>query len=132
MTGAIIEKRPDDEGFRLLDADELKQLCLEYNAILNAGLTNGYTIAYEYQAHDCIFIDNLAVAHRAAPEAHQSADKQGLRIMHRSTVRGVEDFKPDFGLPLQLDIGGKSPFGDGVWHAGGIGFRWEDDIPMQN
>jgi taurine dioxygenase len=132
MTGAVIEKLRHEDGFRLLDDAELQQLCHEYNDILNAGLNNGYAIAYEYQAHDCIFIDNLAVAHRASPEAHLPAEEQGLRIMHRSTVRGVDAFKPHHGLPLQLNIRGPSPFGAGVWQAGGIGFRWDDSIPMQN
>lgn len=132
MTGAVIEKRADDEGFRLLDADELQRLCHQYNDLLNAGLEGGYAIAFEYLENDCLFIDNLAVAHRAAPEAHLPADKQGLRIMHRSTVRGVEDFAPDFGLPLQVNIYGPNPFGTGVWHGGGIGFRWDENIPMQN
>lgn len=132
MTGAVIEKLTDPDGFRLLDAAEMKQLCHEYNDILNAGLEDGYAIAYEYQENDCIFIDNLAVAHRAAPEAHLPAEEQGLRIMHRSTVRGVQDLAPDFDLPMYLNIQGPSPFGDGVWQCGGIGFRWNDGIPMQN
>ncbi len=132
MTGAIIEKRPDEDGFRLLQADEMKQLCHQYNDILNAGLEEGYALAYEYRENDCVFIDNLAVAHRAAPEAHLPVEKQGLRIMHRSTVRGVQDLAPGFGLPLHLNINGASPFGEGVWQAGGVGFRWDDGIPMQN
>jgi len=132
MTGAVIEKLPDQDGFRLLNAEELKQLCHEYNDILDAGLQAGYTIAFEYEERDCIFIDNLAVAHRASPEAHLPADQQGLRIMHRSTVRGVEDFRPHFDLPVRLNIAGPSPFGPGVWQSGGVGFRWDDGIPMQN
>ena len=132
MTGAVIEKLRDADGFRLLDAAELQRLCQEYNDILDAGFEHGYAIAYEYQPRDCIFIDNLAVAHRAAPEAHLPAAEQGLRIMHRSTVRGTRDFAPHHGLPLQLDIHGPSPFGAGVWHGGGIGFRWDERIPMQN
>lgn len=132
MTGAVIEKLPDEDGFRLLNAEEMKHLFNEYNDILNAGFKNGYAIAYEYQEHDCIFIDNLAVAHRASPEAHKPASEQGLRIMHRSTVRGIEDFTSQYGLPLYLDINGPSPFGQGVWQIGGIGFRWDDNIPMQN
>jgi len=132
MTGAVIEKHPDIDGFRLLDAKELKQLCHEYNDILNAGLKHGYAANFEYQTNDCIFIDNLAVAHRAAPEAHLPAEQQGLRIMHRSTVRGVQTFAPYFGLPLHVEIDGPNPFGEGVWQGGGIGFRWDDDIPMQN
>ena len=132
MTGAVIEKLPDEEGFRLLNATELKQLCQEYRDILDAGLENGYAIAYEYQENDCIFIDNLAVAHRAAPQAHLPAEEQGLRIMHRSTVRGVHKLAPGFGLPLYVDIQKPSPFGEGVWQVGGVGFRWDDDIRMQN
>lgn len=132
MTGAVIEKLPDQDGFRLLNAEELQQLCHQYNDVLNAGLKDGYAIAFEYQENDCVFIDNLAVAHRAAPEAHLPVEKQGLRIMHRSTVRGVENLAPDFGLPLQVNIYGANPFGEGVWHGGGVGFRWDDSVPMQN
>ncbi len=132
MTGAVIEKLPDEDAFRLLNADEMQRLCHEYNDILNAGLENGYTTAYEYQENDCVFIDNLAVAHRAAPEAHLPVEEQGLRIMHRSTVRGVQDHAPRFGLPQHVDMQGPNPSSDGVWQGGGIGFRWEDDIPMRD
>ena len=132
MTGAVIEKLRDDEGFRLLDAGELKRLCREYRDVLDAGFEDGYAIAYEYEENDCVFIDNLAVAHRASPEAHLPPEEQGLRIMHRSTVRGVSDLAPAYGLPGRINIAGPSPFGDGVWQAGGVGFRWDDSIPMQN
>jgi taurine dioxygenase len=132
MTGAVIEKHKDNDTFRLLTADELTTLCNEYNELLNAGFDAGYAIAYEYEENDCIFVDNLAVAHRASPEAHRPASEQGLRIMHRSTVRGVADLAPDFGLPLAVDISAPNPFDDGVWQAGGIGFRWDDEIAMQN
>lgn len=132
MTGAVFEKLPDQEGFRLLDADELRQLCREYNALLNAGLEQGYAMNYEYQEHDCVFVDNLAVAHRAAPEAHRPVAEQGLRIMHRSTVRGVDVLKPRHELPLHVDIHGPNPSSGGVWQGGGVGFRWEAGIPMQN
>ena len=132
MTGAVIERARDEDRFRLLNAEELKQLCLEYRDVLDAGLENGYAIEYEYEENDCIFIDNLAVAHRASPKAHLPPEEQGLRIMHRSTVRGVEDLRPDFGLPVRVDIYGPNPFDEGVWQAGGIGFRWDENIRMQN
>ena len=132
MTGAVIEKAPEGDGFRLLDAAELTQLCRDYNALLNAGLEDGYAISYEYGERDCVFVDNLAVAHRASPEAHLPAEQQGLRILHRSTVRGMRNFAPDFGLPLQVDIYGPNPLGAGVWQGGGIGFRWDEGLPMQN
>ena len=132
MTGAVIEKLPDEDGVRLLDASELTTLCRDYNDILNAGLDNGYAMAFEYEENDCVFIDNLAVAHRAAPEAHLPAEQQGLRIMHRSTVRGIHPLSPGFGLPAYVDIHGANPFSAGVWQGGGIGFRWDEHIPMQN
>ena len=132
MTGAVIMKDPKENLFRLLDPGELKDLCHQYNNLLNAGFENGYSINYEYDTNDCLFIDNLAVAHRAAPEAHLPAGKQGLRIMHRSTVQAIEALKPNFGLPIQLDIYSPSPLGEGVWQPGGIGFRWDDEAPMQN
>lgn len=132
MTGAVIEKLPDQDAFGLLDAADLTQLCREYNDILNAGLTEGYALAFEYGKDDCVFIDNLAVAHRAAPEAHMPAEQQGLRIMHRSTVQGVKDLAPGFALPQHVRIDGPNPIGEGVWQGGGIGFRWQDGIPMRN
>jgi taurine dioxygenase len=132
MTGAVIEKLPDKDGFRLLNADELKQFCHKYNDILNTGMEDGYAIAFEYQKNDCVFVDNLAVAHRASPEAHMPVEKQGLRIMHRSTIRGVQNLAPGFGLPQYANINAANPFGQGVWQGGGVGFRWDDSIPMQN
>src|SRR6056297_974034 len=74
MTGAILERKTDRNEFRILNADELTLLCHEYNDLLDAGLHRGYSITYDYRNNDCVFIDNLAVAHRAAPEAHRSAD----------------------------------------------------------
>ena len=52
--------------------------------------------------------------------------------MHRSTTRAVNAFKPDFALPSVLDITAPSLLGEGVWQAGGIGFRWEPTAPMRN
>ncbi|PJK30170.1 taurine dioxygenase [Minwuia thermotolerans] len=132
MTGAVIEKAAEEDGFRLLGSAELTQLCHEYNRILNAGLDDGYAISHEYRKGDCVFVDNLAVAHRASPEAHLPVEQQGLRILHRSTVRGTGNFAPDFGLPLQVNIHGPNPLGEGVWQGGGVGFRWDDGVPMQN
>jgi taurine dioxygenase len=133
MTGAVIETADSGDSHRLLQADELRQLCHDYNALLEAGVDAGYTFPYEYEPGDCIFIDNYAVAHRATPEAHRPASEQGLRIMHRATVAApFASFAPHFGLPPHLPIHRPSPLGPGVWQAGGIGFRWDDRAPMQN
>jgi len=131
MTGAVIERHAEENAYRLLDAQELTQLCHEYNDALNAGHQRGYASVWEYSENDCVFIDNLAVAHRAMPEAHLPASEQGLRIMHRSTVKGIAPLAPE-GLPQIVDIHAPNPAGSGVWQGGGIGFRWEDGIPMRN
>jgi len=135
---------------RLLEADEMRQLFNEYNDLLNAGLPDGspyktaperqqrppgappFAVAYEYEEGDMVFIDNLAVAHRAAPEAHAGRAEQGLRILHRSTVAAMRNLDPPFGLPSQINIFGPNPLGQGVWIGSGIGFRWDDGIRMQN
>ena len=70
MTGAVVEKLPIGDNFRLLDRDSLTQLCRAYASVLDEGIKNGYATQYEYRQNDCVFIDNLAIAHRAAPQAH--------------------------------------------------------------
>lgn len=147
MTGAVIERLPEDglpidelqrqpastEQFRLLNAEELKQVFNDYNDLLNASFEQGFGIRYDYDTGDLLYIDNWAVAHRAAPEAHMSAQTQGLRIMDRVTVKAKQNLAPHFGLPQHINIAAPHPFNrDGVWEAGGVGFRWKDDIPMQN
>lgn len=132
MTGAVIENFPEQEGFRLLNEQEMRRLFHEYNDVLNAGFEYGYANPYEYETGDCIFIDNMAVAHRASPDAHKPPSEQGLRILHRITIKAPEVFAPDHNLPQFVNIHGPNPSQDGVWIGGGIGFRWDDDIPMQN
>jgi len=139
MTGAVIEKLPDGEThgphklpFRLLNEEEMKDLFHTYNDLLNAGIKDGYAINCQYQDGDLIMIDNLAIGHKASPEAHKSAEEQGLRIMHRTTVHAVQDFEPGFGLPIAMDPYSGNPFGEGVWLGGGIGFKWDDKIRYQN
>jgi len=86
MTGAVLERVPAG-GFRALDEAEMTRLFNDYNELLNSGVQGGYTMKYEYQAGDLVMIDNFAVGHRAAPEAHLPVSKQGLRILHRTTVK---------------------------------------------
>lgn len=147
MTGAVIERLPDDEltldqlkmlpadaeKFHLLDARAMKALFNDYNELLNNSFEGGYGTRYQYDTGDLLFVDNWAVAHRAAPEAHLPAEQQGLRIMDRVTVKARQNLAPHFGLPQYINITGPHPFNqDGVWQAGGVGFRWKDDIRMQN
>ena len=133
MTGAVIE-RTEDGAFRLLNQKEMKKLFQQYTALMSDGVEQQtYGIPYEYEQGDVVFIDNYAVGHRASPEAHQPASKQGLRILHRTTGRAPFDgFEPKFGLPQYFDIHGPHPFGDGVWIGGGIGFRFDESLHFQN
>lgn len=147
MTGAVIERLPDDgltidqlktlpahaDSFRLLDEAAMRELFNDYNDLLNDSFEDGYGIRYEYDTGDLLFIDNWAVAHRASPEAHLPAEQQGLRIMDRVTIKAPRNLSPHFGLPQYINMAGPHPFNkDGVWQAGGVGFRWKDDIRMQN
>jgi len=133
MTGAVIECTKDG-NFRLLNRDEMKKLFLQYTALMSDGVEQGqYGIAYEYEPGDVLFIDNYIMGHRASPQAHLPASEQGLRIMHRTTGKApFEGFEPKFGLPQYVNIHGPSPFGDGVWIGGGIGFRFDESLHYQN
>eukprot|EP00306_Pavlova_sp_CCMP459_P001667 CAMPEP_0185176054 /NCGR_PEP_ID=MMETSP1139-20130426/27737_1 /TAXON_ID=298111 /ORGANISM="Pavlova sp., Strain CCMP459" /LENGTH=433 /DNA_ID=CAMNT_0027741803 /DNA_START=9 /DNA_END=1311 /DNA_ORIENTATION=+ len=155
MTGAVIEvndvpDKPDEKSLRLLEDEEMRQLFNQYNDLLNAGLSDDspyrtaperqqrpegvkpFTTAYQYEKGDVVFIDNLAVAHRAAPEAHESHLKQGLRVLHRTTIKAMKNFDPPYGLPPMVNVHGPNPLGQGVWRGGGVGYRWDDGIRMQN
>ncbi len=147
MTGAVIERLPDDQltldqlrmlpadadKFRLLDERPMKELFNDYNELLNNSFEGGYGTRYQYDTGDLLLVDHWAVAHRTAPEAHLPAEQQGLRIMDRVTVKARQNLAPHFGLPQYINITGPHPFNkDGVWQAGGVGFRWKDDIRMQN
>jgi len=139
MTGGVLEKLEGNDSFRLLGEQELTQLFREYNDLLNNGLPGkgDYAVSYKYQEGDCIFIDNLAVAHKASPEAHGDPRNQGVRILHRTTIKAPQDFLPGFGLPNTatrplLMQAMKESGGNGVFVSGGLGFRWDASIRMQN
>lgn len=105
MTGAVLEKRPGVGAvtnhltdFRLLDGAEMSALFHRYNNLMN---DPAFSSDHHYQEGDIVIIDNLAVAHRATVEAHSCPTKQGLRILHRTTVKGMINFdaSSDFGMP---------------------------------
>ncbi len=141
MTGGILERSLDsDGGWRLLEHDELLKVFRSYNELLNSGFgLNGndgkYAMSYPYRQGDCIFIDNWAIAHRASPEAHMDQSKQGLRILHRTTVKSPRPGPlPPKGLPsiATQELLMSADRGEGVFVAGGLGFRWDPNIHMQN
>ena len=107
MTGAVVELKPGvekasgPEDIRLLDEDEMLQLFNRYNEVLAAA---EYSRSHEYEDGDMVVIDNLAISHRASPNAHKSIHEQGLRILHRTTVAGMVNFDADdrFRIPTQV------------------------------
>jgi taurine dioxygenase len=137
MTGAVLEMAPGVKQvdslaqLRLLEEDEMVVLFNRYNRLLD---DDRHRVNHSYEEGDCIFIDNLAIAHRASPEAHQPPEQRGLRILHRTTVAGMANFDPppQFQLPPVIDVYGANPFGKGVFIGGGLGFRWDPAIHMQN
>lgn len=141
MTGGILERSLDSKsGWRLLEHDELLKVFRSYNELLNSGFGNDgkagkYAMSYPYRQGDCIFIDNWAIAHRASPEAHMDQSKQGLRILHRTTVKSPRPGPlPPKGLPSTAtqELLMSADCGEGVFVAGGLGFRWDPNIHMQN
>jgi len=83
---------------------------------------------------DMVLVDNLAVAHRATPQAH--SPEAGLRILQRTTMGArVLDPPPSSGLPPFAYIWGRNPLARGVWKPSdnlGVGFRWNVSLPMRN
>ncbi|CAD7954978.1 unnamed protein product [Amoebophrya sp. A120] len=135
---------PTSYTHRLLTKPEMEKIFHRYNELLNS-------ICYKhfYRTNDFVLINNLTVAHRADATANADlVEKIGLRILHRVTVRGTEDIDPSVcgvegdlsckvavktDLPHTLDIYKANPFNeDGVWVSGGLGFRWDENIKMQN
>lgn len=78
-----------------------------------------------------MLIDNLAVTHWAASEAH-TRRAAGSRIIPPRTVKGVQNLAPGYDLPHYVKIDGPNPAGEGVWQGSGVRFRWDERIPMRN
>ena len=125
-----------ERGHGLLGAAELRDLAHELNAVLSQHATT-----WTYGPHDLLLLDNLAVAHRATPEAHDEEEAAGLRVLHRTTLRGTVPLDPPAtsGLPPFAHIWSQgNPLGEddpGVWQGSdyfGAGFRWNATIPMRN
>eukprot|EP00392_Amoebophrya_sp_AT5.2_P008781 g8809.t1 len=142
-TGAVLNA----ETKRLLTKPELSQMMNRYNELLS---DCGYQHVYE--PGDAVLIDNLSVAHRADPSAHEKvnagqsltaadstqtrAEENFLRILHRVTIQGYPGVlhpPAETGLPPQLNIAGRNPFNaDGVWIHADTGFEWDAGKRLQN
>ena len=53
---------------------------------LTLKLTHTHT---QWRAGDFIISDNLAIGHEASPDTQLPPEEVGLRVMHRTTVRGT-------------------------------------------
>ena len=129
-----------ERGHSALTADEMHRLLRDVNALLSRSelhTTYTYRASLEEGVGDLLILDNLAVAHRATPEAHMGSG-DGLRILHRTTVEGTWTVAPPMAarLPPFAYIFGANPLNrDGVWQTSdhyGVGFRWNLTIPMRN
>eukprot|EP00435_Cladocopium_sp_Y103_P004501 s2046_g1.t1 len=101
-------------GYRTLSTAEAASVMSRYDALLNRPEVR---FQHRYEAGDLLLVDNLAVAHRADAAA---ADARGaLRLLHRSTVRGVRNLHAE-GLPSFLYIFGDNPDcegSEGLWQS---------------
>ncbi|XP_063962996.1 alkylsulfatase-like [Lytechinus pictus] len=46
--------------------------------------------SHKWQVGDFIISDNLAVGHEATPQTQDSVERVGLRVLHRTTVKGTQ------------------------------------------
>lgn len=74
---------------RFTDEKETRALLREiYNEIVKDGGKLQYS--HHWRQGDFMISDNLAVGHEASVETQWPRSKVGLRVLHRTTVRGIE------------------------------------------
>lgn len=80
---------------RITDWNETEQIL---NEIHEEFIKDDGAVQYSHhwQKGDFIISDNLAVGHEASPETQFSREEVGLRVMHRTTVKGVIPPKKDY------------------------------------
>jgi len=80
-----VDYKPPDNYTDLYDWDKTLKLLKELKAYLEAP-TRLYQ--HNWELGDFAIIDNLAVAHYAHPDTQADPNKDGLRVLHRTTVAG--------------------------------------------
>ena len=115
-----------DSGHRTaLKDDEMVSLFQRLNDLHNDSRSVWH---HKYEEGDLVMIDNWAVAHRAQDGSF--SPKGGVRIVHRTTVKGnhkLSASRVNSDLPDSIPQTGKPPlwFSPGaVWVEGYVGFRW--------
>ena len=51
---------------------------------------------FQWEAGDFIISDNLSVGHEASPQTQKPRIEVGLRVMHRTTVKGYHPPKKEY------------------------------------
>ncbi|ELT87502.1 hypothetical protein CAPTEDRAFT_225369 [Capitella teleta] len=89
MTEAFIWDYDTPEQSKWTDWDETQSLLRE---IHQEFVKDGGAIQYSHKWQDGDFIisDNLAVGHEATPQTQLPRSQVGLRVLHRTTVKGTE------------------------------------------
>lgn len=76
---------------RRTDGEETKKILTEiHNQIVRED--RRYIYSHKWREGDFIITDNLAVGHEACPDTQLPRSEVGLRVMHRTTVKGT--YKP--------------------------------------
>lgn len=133
MTGCMLEmdadaslglcspRRPGLERIQAWRDKDMDQFFGDFSAVLDRP---DVSYSHKWSEGDVVIIDNLAVAHKAAPGAHVSPAEVGLRILHRTTIESTRNHDAP-GFPLEMNTAGACPFEDGAtWCEGYVGFRW--------
>jgi len=129
MTSTIIERVGETSktdklaGIKAWNHQEMDEFFQRWTELMDR---DDIRYNHKWQQGDVVIIDNLAVAHKAMPGAHKASS--GLRILHRTTIKGSQPFDPppELNFPIQFDTAGPCPFKDpgAVWIEGYVGFRW--------
>ena len=90
-------------GERATDADETAALLAALDGDVAAVAGDGGVYRHEWRTGDLLVVDNVAVAHLAAPETQTPRDVAGLRVLDRVVVAGVA------GRDALAPLGGEAP-----------------------
>ncbi len=55
----------------------------------------------QWREGDFIIADNLALGHEAAPETQAPIEQVGLRVLHRTTVKGTQPPRKNYQIDLE-------------------------------
>eukprot|EP00914_Ancora_sagittata_P030099 GHVO01059839.1.p1 GENE.GHVO01059839.1~~GHVO01059839.1.p1 ORF type:complete len:137 (-),score=18.44 GHVO01059839.1:106-516(-) len=89
MTDAFIWDYDSPTESRWTKWDETKKILdeMHHEFVKNDGAIQ---YSHKWQDGDFIISDNLAVGHEATPQTQLPRSEVGLRVLHRTTVKGIE------------------------------------------